>query len=78
MNITPAPMGTNQIKRILLNMENYRYNPFNNHNRIEPKTLSSDLYIIGKQCNTTQLKDFLTNTFIKIAERMSDANQDNL
>lgn len=78
MNITPAPMGTNQIKRILLNMENYRYNPFNNHNRIEPKTLSSDLHIIGKQCNTTQLKDFLTNTFIKIAERMSDANQDNL
>lgn len=78
MHITPAPMGTNQIKRILLNMENYRYNPFNNHNRIEPKTLSSDLYIIGKQCNTTQLKDFLTNTFIKIAERMSDANQDNL
>lgn len=78
MHVTPAPMGTNQIKRILLNMENYRYNPFNNHNRIEPKTLSSDLYIIGKQCNTTQLKDFLTNTFIKIAERMSDANQDNL
>lgn len=78
MKVSQIPLGANQIKKTLHNMQNYEYNPFYRNQRIKPETLSHDLHTIGDQCNTAQLKTLLNRTFINIAESMTQAKQDNI
>ena len=56
MKVSQIPLGANQVKKTLHNMQNYEYNPFYRNQRIKPETLSHDLHTIGDQCNTAQLK----------------------
>ena len=72
--ITPAEIS---VQRTLHTMQNYIYNPFAKDHPIKPELLAHDLYRVSEKCNTNQLKTLFNNTFINIAQRMIEAQQNN-
>ena len=77
MNINRISSAEIPVQKTLQTMQNYIYNPFSKDHQIKPELLAHDLYRVSEKCNTSQLKTLFNNTFVNIAQRMIEAQQNN-
>lgn len=77
MNINRIAPTEIPVQRTLHTMQNYIYNPFAKDHQINSGQLAHDLYRVRERCNTNELKNLFNNTFVNIAQKMTDAKQDN-
>ena len=77
MHINPISNSEHQVKQTLAKMQHYLYNPRQNKLPTRAEDLAHDLFSIGEQCKTNQLKDFMNTTLINIAKQMQSFEQNN-
>ncbi len=77
MEINKINQSQIPIQKMLSRVQNYMDKVYQQV-PIKQEQFSSDLYIIGKKCNTPENENLLNNCLITLANKMLDAKQDNL